>query len=79
VKQTSLERRRFAVVVWNDLLRWAMLIFIVASALSAAVCLHFHIALTFLLFFVEFLISLAVAWVFLFIRKPVNPEFLGDK
>jgi uncharacterized membrane protein len=79
MKQTVIERRRFFLEVWRELLRWALLIWLVASSISIVLCLHFVAPISVIMFFVEFLISFAVAWGFLFIRKPKSKQLVGDK
>jgi hypothetical protein len=78
VKQASVERRRFAIEVWNELLKWTVVILLIASTISTAVCLHFHLPIIFPMYLGEFFISLAVSWFMLMRRKFVRKEFKGD-
>ena len=79
LKQSTVEHKRFAREVWNELLRWSLFFLFIVGSITIAVCLDLHIGMSVLLFFIEYLCCLAGAWFFLFIRKPKNKELVADK
>jgi len=78
MKQSKVDRRRLYADFWHEVVRWACMILFIAGTLSTVICLHFRLPITFLMYFVEFLVSLFIAWVFMFRRRPVKSEFEGD-
>lgn len=81
MKQSKVERRKLYADMWHDLFRWTVAMFLIGVALTVAILNYFRISLFNLPLplIILFFICLFICWVFMFRKRPVNKEFVGDK
>lgn len=78
MKEFYAQVRRFLHEAWWELFRWTLVFFIIGAVLSTAVLLWQFQYYPFIVYFVCFWVSLLLAWILMFLRKPMRKEFEGD-